>query len=260
MKAFQNSALYQVEDYDTLLQSLKESSHFLLYTGGNLDDNDIYLIDIRELSESSDEEIINILESHNLGSDILPKLDIKNSLKFYNKSLSTYSNWDSKNNSGSDIFYNHVCQCTHGGKGTNAYIEHVETTLRINNNINSENKNLDVNIEAEKEMLELEAKLQSLGYLLILHLSEHIVWENSMYNLSEATVIKFENFSVRNELDTVTLITQGSIYALEYQCDRFQQVVGLSVFFSWKENVWWMMLKIRFIVLTRVTLDAVTVC
>lgn len=96
MKAFQNSALYQVEDYDTLLQSLKESSHFLLYTGGNLDDNDIYLIDIRELSDSSDEEIINILESHNLGSDILPKLDIKNSLNFYNKLPSTYSNWDSK--------------------------------------------------------------------------------------------------------------------------------------------------------------------
>ena len=231
IKAFQNSALYHVEDYDTLLKGLRDSGHFLLYTGGDLEDNGIYLIGSRELLESTDDEIINILESRNLGSDLLPKLDIKNSLNFYNKLPSTSSNWDSKNNSGSDIFYNHVYQCMHEEKGRNKYTEPAETTLGVNNSVNSESKILDANAEAEKEMLELEAKLQSLGYLLILHPSKQNVWEGSMYKLSEDTVIKFENFSVRNELDTVTLITQGSSYALEYQCDRFQQVVGPSVFF-----------------------------
>lgn len=230
-KAFQNSVLYHVEDYDILLQGLKDSGHFLLYTGGDLEDNGIYLIGSRELLGSSDEEIVNILESRNIGCDLLPKLDIKNSLNFYNGLPCASSNFDLINDSDGIISYPSNYNTIDNIEGANSYAERKHNNSRTNRKTNSNHKILDTNREAENEMLELEEKLQSLGYLLILRPSKPIVWEGSMYNLSENTVIHFEKFDIKNGLDTITLITQGSSYALEYQCDRFQQVAGPSVFF-----------------------------
>lgn len=230
-KAFQNSVFYHVEDYDILLQGLKDSGHFLLYTGGDLEENGIYLIGSRELLGSTDEEIINILQSRNIGCDLLPKLDIKNSLTFYNGLPYASSNVDLINDNDGVLSHSTNYQSTNHIEGANSYTEHEHNNSKPNNNINSNHKILVANAEAEDEILELEKKLQSLGYLLVLHPSKPIVWQGSMYNLSEDTVIDFEKFGIRNDLDTITLITQGSSYALEYQCDRFQQVVGPSVFF-----------------------------
>lgn len=238
-KAFQNAVYYQIENYDTLLQGLRDSGHFLLYTGGDLEDNGVYLIGSRELLGATDDEIMKILESINIGCDLLPKLDIKNSLKLYN-GLPLNTDHDSA------IVHNYVIEnvpyhslqtefqtrkrsSTNKAKGINEF--ELMNTLSNNFYTNHDDNTLDASAEAEKEIVELESKLQSLGYILILHPSKPIVWEGNMYNLSEDATLNFDKFGIKSELDTVTLISQGSSYALEYQCDRFLQTVGSSVSF-----------------------------
>lgn len=238
-KAFQNSVYYHIQDYDVLLHGLKASGHFLLYTGGDLEDNGIYLVCSRELLGCTDDEIMKILESTNIGCDLLPKLDIKNSLNLYN-GLPDDGDLDSAivhNYIIENVPYHSLQTDFDARRRTNPNDAQRLNEFNVINppgnqySMNSNGYNEDATTEAEKEIIELEAKLQSLGYILVLHPSKPIVWEGNMYNLSEESTLNFEKFSIKSDLDTVTLVSQGSSYALEYQCDRFQQIVGSSVSF-----------------------------
>lgn len=243
-KAFQNSVNYQIENYETLLEGLKNSGHFLLYTGGDLEDNGIYLIGSQELLGSSDEEIMKILESTNIGCDLLPKLDINNSLTLYN-GLDNPIDLDTAivhNYNIEDIPYHGLQSDYKQRKRSNTRgLTDQDYDFNGNNHFNKNfygnnvNNGIDANTEAEQELVDLEAKLQSLGYILILHPSKPIVWEGTMYNLSEDTVLEYSKFPIHNAVDTITLISQGSSYALEYQCDKFLQWVGSSVSFIEKK-------------------------
>lgn len=83
-KAFQNSVHYDINDHFRLLENLKNSGHFLIYTGGILEENGIYLIASEELLGCSDDEIIDILQCAKIGSDLIPKIEINNNLAIYN--------------------------------------------------------------------------------------------------------------------------------------------------------------------------------
>lgn len=52
-----------------------------------------------------------------------------------------------------------------------------------------------------------------------------------MYNLSDNKTIKPEGLNLKVIPNSIDLMCQGSSYALEYQCDRFQQISGSSVSF-----------------------------
>ncbi|SCW00310.1 LAFE_0C01332g1_1 [Lachancea fermentati] len=224
-KAFQNSVNYKVNDNKELLKNLKNSGHFLLYTGGELEKNGIYLFCSGELLGSSDEDILRILHNTEVGSDLIPNVEIDNSLSVYN---ALESGWDQD-----AIIYQE-----YGSNGIAYY--HVQSDQHMRNplartrrkmNLSSNNIYEDVKSQ-EDEMFELEMKLRSLGYIVAVCPQEPILWEGEMLNLSEGITLTMSDFDVKISPDTLILLNQGSTYAMEYQCDKFQHYVGDSVSFS----------------------------
>lgn len=223
-KAFQNSVNYNVEDHKLLLQRLKDSGHFLIFTGGQLEQEGIYLIGSAELLGCSDEDILKILYNSEIGCDMIPKLEIRNSLSLYN---AVEKGWDPNTMIVQEVDSEGVCY----------YHIHSDAAMGHNHARNSsesgENTDAFYNDyrHTEQEIMELEIKLQSLGYILVLSPGEPMLWEGDMYNLSDEKVIKIEDFKLKVSQNTLVLMNQGSSYALEYQSDRFQQIACESVSF-----------------------------
>ncbi|CDF91353.1 ZYBA0S11-00892g1_1 [Zygosaccharomyces bailii CLIB 213] len=223
-KAFQNSVNYKIENHRLLLKKLKETGHFLIYTGGELEQNGIYLIGSAELLGCSDEDIFKILYNSEIGCDMIPKLDIRNSLSLYNAvekgcdpNTMIVQEVDSHG-----VSYYHI---------QNEFSENQARSCIRNRASTSPDMFFDEYQDSEKEMIDLELKLHSLGYVLVLCPDEPMLWEGDMYNLSDGSDIKADDFRNKVSSNTLLLMNQGSSYALEYQCDRFQQVVEDSVLF-----------------------------
>ncbi|QLG70803.1 hypothetical protein HG535_0A07450 [Zygotorulaspora mrakii] len=223
-KAFQNSVNYKVENHKLLLQNLKDTGHFLIFTGGDLEQEGIYLIGSAELLGCSDEEILKILYNSEIGCDMIPKLEIRNSLSLYN---AVEKGWDPNTMIVQEVDSEGVCY----------YHIHSETSMNHNHlrDSNYGTENMDHIYreyrDTEQEIIDLEMKLHSLGYILVLSPGEPMLWEGDMYNLSDEKVIKAEEFRLKVNQNTLILLNQGSSYALEYQSDRFQQIAGDSVSF-----------------------------
>ncbi|SCU77871.1 LANO_0A01486g1_1 [Lachancea nothofagi CBS 11611] len=224
-KAFQNSVNYKVNDNQELLKNLKDSGHFLIYTGGELEGSGVYLFCSGELLGSSDEEILKILHNSEIGSDLLPNVEIKNSLSVYN---ALESGWDQnailfQEYGANGVTYYHVQSEAHGRN----------TLVRGNRTGNQNGNNAFEDLKSEEnEMFELEVKLKSLGYIVAYCPQEPILWEGDMLNLSEGLVLTKRDFDIKLPSDTLVLLNQGSTYAMEYQCDKFQHFVGNAVSFS----------------------------
>ena len=246
-KAFENSVKFKIEDYDKLLTLLEESGHFLIYTGGELENNGVYLIGSNELLGIQDEDLIKILYSSDIGSDLIPKLNIENSLSIYN-ALQVQRDPDIGLNKDVDIHgvphhniggFSDIVSSYQQASRTHMKTHNInKINKRINKNYTAtkRNKTLPVNSspveDAERELFELEIRLHTLGYVLVLVPDRPVLWKGESYNLSGATTIKYEDFANnRNDMNTVTLINQGSCYALEYQCDRFRNVTNDCVTF-----------------------------
>lgn len=246
-KAFENSATFKIDDSDTLLTSLQNSDHFLIYSGGQLEDNGIYLIGSSELLGVDDETLMKILNSSDIGSDLIPKLSIENSLSIYN-ALKVQRDPElllRQHKDDEGVPYHNI------GNSNDITNEHeinseqplkTQSINKINKRINkkySQSKRtvgLPLNSspveDAERELFELEIRLHSLGYILVLIPDKPLLWEGQMYNLSSKSQIKFKEFPARNYgTNTITLVNQGSCYALEYQCNRFQQILGSTASF-----------------------------
>lgn len=223
-KAFQNSVNYNIQDHKALLQKLKETGHFLIFTGGDLEQQGVYLIGSPELLGCSDDDIMKILYQSEIGCDMIPKLEIKNSLSLYN---AVEKGWDPNtmivqevDNDG--VYYYRIQNEGAGNqqRSTNQYGSK-ETTDAF----------LDSYRDSEKEIADLEMKLHSLGYILVLCPGKPMLWEGEMFNLTDDTLINMETFNFKVVPNTLLLMIQGSGYALEYQNDRFQQIVGEAVSF-----------------------------
>lgn len=225
-KAFQNFVRYKIEDHNYLLKQLKETGHFLIYTGGYLEQNGTYLIGSPELLGCKDDDILRIIKNSDIGCDLVPKLEINNSLTIYN---ALDDNWNSNSSLGSDI----------SNDGTPFYyIKNDLTTQPRSYNGNRVNREPDFenSRSTEEEIYELETRLNSLGYVLVLTPQEPLLWEGEMYNLSDNKTIKPEGLNLKVIPNSIDLMCQGSSYALEYQCDRFQQISGSSVSFLEKKS------------------------
>lgn len=223
-KAFQNSVSYKVEHHKLLLKRLKETGHFLIYTGGELEQNGIYLVGSAELLGCSDEDIFKIIYNSEIGCDMIPKIDIRNSLSLYNAvEKGCDPNTMIVQEVDSDgVSYYHIlnefaeAQARFGGRNrTGTYSDLFADDYQ----------------DTQKEMIDLELKLHSLGYVLVLCPGEPMLWEGDMYNLSDGRGINADHFKSKLSSNTLLLMNQGSSYALEYQCDRFQQVADDSVLF-----------------------------
>ncbi|CCK69792.1 mitogen-activated protein kinase kinase kinase SSK2 KNAG_0D00390 [Huiozyma naganishii CBS 8797] len=235
-KAFQNSINYKIENYERLVNGLIETDHFLIYSGGELENNGVYLVASRELLGVTDAEIFKILDSTNIGCDLIPKLDIKNSLTIYNAiEIENDDNSTIAQSHDKDgVPYHSIETRSFSHHRGNLYSQNTHNTSQYHGLVDTKrgsNSPINAQSENEQEILDLEFELQSLGYLLVLYPSDPIIWEGKIFNLSEQTRIKFDSFFSKNPMGTMTLISEGSSYALEYQFDRFQQIAGLSASF-----------------------------
>lgn len=221
-KAFQNSVNYKIQDHKALLQKLKDTGHFLIFTGGELEQQGIYLIGSSELLGCTDEDILKILYNSEIGCDMIPKLEIKNSLSLYN---AVEKEWDPNTMIVQEVDADGVCYY-HIQSEDGVSMENAARRSRLHVDSLFDNYR-----DTEKEMLDLETKLHSLGYVLVLCPEKPMLWEGEMYNLSDDKVIKAEDFNQKINPNTLTLMIQGSGYALEYQNDRFQQIVSDAVSF-----------------------------
>lgn len=233
-QAFENSATYNIEDHRELFYQLKETDHFLIRANGDLEANGIYLIGSPELLGLTDREILRIIESSTVGCDLVPKLDIRNSLTIYNAfDIQNDPNSTIVQNSNPDGVPYHTVQFELNGGGHHRNTLHNNfrnnSLYKTTTNHNDYNVNYSDYLDTEREYMELELKLQSLGYLLIITPSEPIVWEGKMYNLSEDTIIQYDSFCTKDPKNSITLIVQESSYSLEYLSERFQQIAGDSV-------------------------------
>lgn len=221
-KAFQNSVNYNIQDHKALLQRLRDTGHFLIFTGGELEQQGIYLIGSAELLGCSDEDILKILYNSEIGCDMIPKVELKNSLSLYN---AVEKGWDPNTMIVQEVDADGVC-----------YYK-IQSEDSVNQESAAKRSRMQVDSlfdnyrDTEKEMMDLEAKLHSLGYVLVLCPGKPMLWEGEMYNLSDDKVIKAEDFKQRVNTNTLVLMIQGSGYALEYQNDRFQQIVSDAVTF-----------------------------
>lgn len=219
MKAFQNSVYYEINNHSQLLETLKASNHFLIYTGGIVEENGIYLIASEELLGCSDEEILDVLNCSHIGSDLIPKVEIKNSLAIYNPS-SDLSLADT-------VFVQEV-----GRDGLSYYHLKQDTTQKPTGR--STAAGLQPNDKAQ-ELSQLKSKLKSLGYILVFCPSEPMVWSGDVYNLTRSEPLSMLELKVDVAADTLVLLNQGSSYGLEYQIDRLYHCVGQSISFREKK-------------------------
>ncbi|CCF59029.1 hypothetical protein KAFR_0F04340 [Kazachstania africana CBS 2517] len=234
-KAFQNSVTYKINDHKILFRNLIKQGHFLIYTGGNLESEGIYLIGSPELLGCQDQDILDILKNEDIGSDLLPRLEIKNSLSLYNAVEAVWnSNTKIMHNLGQNgVSYYYVSNDEpaewnpHGAQQIpfRGYSQHT------NCNHNKSNAAFEDLHEAQGEIEKLELKLHSLGYILVLCAGESMLWEGEMYNLSSKEPLKMKDFNFQLSPNSLVLMNQGSSYALEYQTDRFDQVAEGSVSF-----------------------------
>lgn len=229
-RAFQNSAHYEINDSKELLKELKDSGHFLIYTGGSLEDNGVYLVGSAELLGCQDSEIMRILNNSDIGSDLIPSIEINNSLSAYNR-FEGYSDQDA-NLQLENAIYN------------SQHYDNFRTSSRMmpiatnNNDTGNDISGLQPNYatsfdynDTEREILYLESKLQSLGYILVLCPGHPMLWEGDMYTLFDETPLQFEKFKLKLQVNKLALLNQGSSYALEYQTDSFQQIAEYTVSF-----------------------------
>lgn len=225
-KAFQNFVRYKIEDHNYLLRQLKETGHFLIYSGGYLEQNGTYLIGSPELLGCKDDDILRIIKNSDVGCDLVPRLEINNSLTIYN---ALDGKWNSNSSLGSDI----------SSDGTPFYYVKNDLTSQprsYNGNRVNREPDFENSKSTEEEIYELETRLNSLGYVLVLTPQEPLLWEGEMYNLSDNKVIKAEDLNLKVISNSIDLMCQGSSYSLEYQCDRFQQIASNSVSFLEKKS------------------------
>ena len=69
--------------------------------------------------------------------------------------------------------------------------------------------------DSDKEILRLEMKLQSLGYLIILCPGEPVLWESDIHNLSSIEPLSLDEFELKLAPNTLCLINQGSTHVLK---------------------------------------------
>lgn len=219
-KSFQNSMNFKIEDHNLLLKQLKDAGHFLIYTGGELEQNGNYIIGSPELLGCEDTEILRILNNSEIGCDLIPKMEIKNSLLLYNAT------------DRADDPYSIIVQ-NFGSDGVSYYQLLGNEVGSSSRKIKRSNRNFteDTFIDTQNEMRSLEDTLHSLGYILILSPSEPMLWEGEIYNLSDDFILKNEKFNIKVLPNHLTIINQGSSYALDYLSDRLLSHVGNCVSF-----------------------------
>lgn len=224
-KAFQNSAVYQINHNVRLVKKLKDAGYFLVYPGNNLESDGVYLLAAPELLGCDNDTILRIFKNKSIGCDLIPKLDIGNNLNMYDVTTKeTGSNiLVSKEEDSKGIPYYRVV-----ANSPNDLDRHVHQSKREKSTAAPYDQRLD---EENSEVLELELALSSLGVLVVLFPGEPVVWEGPVYKLSDDSIFTSNEINLKKigNPNTLVLLNQGSNYALTYQVDKFNQIVGDSV-------------------------------
>lgn len=219
VKAFQNACTYRIKNNLLLFEYLKETGHFLIHTGGRLEETGIYIFGSKELMGYSADEIIKILKGSEIGSDLIPEVPIKNSLSLYTAVEQGFSS-------------DHILVQERRADGVSFY--HVQSenskknNLKIRNGKHSLWSSYDSNDE-ENELLVFSMKLKSLGYLLAVCPGEVVLWEGEVFDFSSGNEVDKLDLNMNIKPNTLVLLNQGSTYSSEYQCDRFEHFVDDTV-------------------------------
>lgn len=225
---FQNSVHYKIRDHKSLLDALKNTGHFLLYTGGVLENKGIYLIASSELLGCDDKTILRILEGRDVGCDLVPKLEINNSLALFNKidefwDINSYliRYTDSEGNNHYEIRNDHAGTYPRRQYGVRELGSHLPEYERS---------------DTTSQSVELQEKLHGLGYLLVICPDEPMLWEGEMYNFSNSNLLCSEKYSLNIKQGSLVLLNQESTYSLEYQRERLQRIAAKSISFIEKRS------------------------
>ncbi|CCF57450.1 hypothetical protein KAFR_0C04590 [Kazachstania africana CBS 2517] len=249
-KAFQNTVTYTVNDCASLLENLRNTGHFLIYSGSRLERNGVYLIASPNLIGIDDDELLRILKNAEIGCDIIPKIEIKSSLSIYGI-MDVMENPNTKlvqKTSPEGVPYHEIVQEDVTSEDANLtkvhdLSAHTSRTYSSGNILTvprrafkltksgsyyNGNKYQTFHTESEKEILELEAKVDSLGYILLLSTGQPIIWEGSVHNVV-AKSIDFGEILKSAKPNTLTLFNQGSSYSLDYRNDTLKNLAGNSI-------------------------------
>lgn len=227
VKAFQNSAVYQINHNAQLVKKLKDAHYFLVYSGNTFESSAVYMFAAPELLGCDNDTILRILRNKSIGCDLVPKLDIGNNLNVYDITTkeTDLNILVSKGEDSKGIPYYRVV-----ANSSSDLDRHAHQSKKKNFSTDPFDQHLD---EKNNEVFELEVALSSLGALVVLYPGEPVVWDGPVYKLPG------NNLFASNEMDlgkignpnTLILLNQGSNYALTYQIDKFNQTVGDSVSF-----------------------------
>lgn len=223
MKAFQNCVKYKIEDHSDLIEHLENTGHFLLYSGGEIEENGVYIIGSPELLGCTDTDLIDILNYKDIGSDLIPELEIKNSLSIYNATNSSIDPntliTEGMNPDGNYYFYM-----------KNNEMTKPKLRKKSHSNLSKAPKApaYETYVDSQQEILRLESKLQSLGYLLIVCPEKPMFWGGDVYDMTDYKLITMDKLLPNIQPGTLTLMNQGSSYALEYQSDKFDSLSSVS--------------------------------
>ncbi|KAL6946347.1 hypothetical protein ACO0RG_000493 [Hanseniaspora osmophila] len=236
---------FQDENWNTVLENLVASNHTLLYTGGELESYGIYALISKEIVEKGSykkDDILKILNNSSICSDVVPTINIKNSLHVYgNENIyQIYSEdpeskvyWKTHTENG--ISYHNLVvgdnnPSTKSFEASNEPKEGVASQKKeetLENIYKGEQGYTDEeNEEYEKKRLrQMEETLEQNGYLILLKADSSMLWEGSTIILEEPVLSSEIKLDLQKLLASdnfnLSLLTEGSPYSTDYQMRKF---------------------------------------
>lgn len=229
-KAFQNCVKYQVLNYDQLFKHLINTNHFLLYTGGEIELQGIYIVGSEQLIDCDEQDIKDILNNKDIGSDLIPDLGVISNLMLYSQDSVKLDKIDllSYEEKMAGSFLSNKNKLMQNFSSRNNSVFTSKRFVYDNDAEDEEGNNGNSDPNNEQHFNKLRAKLQSLGYLLILKPREPLIWNGDIINFFQDKPLKLKNLRVDVEYDDMILINQGSSYALDYQNDQFDNLQSVK--------------------------------
>ncbi|KAL6950140.1 hypothetical protein ACO0QE_000816 [Hanseniaspora vineae] len=246
---------FQDENFDTVLKDLVTSNHTLLYTGGELESYGVYALISKEIVEKRSykkNDILKILNNASICSDVLPTIDIKNSLHIYgNENIyQIYSEdpeskvyWKTHTQNGISYHKLVVGDKTPNVKSSEESKEekkevdsqtHEETSKGFYTGEQSLSE-AEGEFSEKKGLRQTEKTLEQNGYLILVKADSSMLWEGPTMILEEPVFSSEIKLDIQEFLASdnfkISLLTEGSPYSTDYQMRKFHSRMNNTLSF-----------------------------
>lgn len=222
--SFQDLAEFNVQNQLKLLEKLKRAGHFLLYTGGQLEQNGIYLFGNSKLLSCGDEEVKRILYNSDCGCEMNPKLFVESSLSLYNVQGGRIVPEGYTSDSSKELVDRSYLDMD--AKNRNV-LEDTENDTRNY----SQSKIFADNGHRRDYYDGWQEPIDGHGYLLAFCPSEPMLWEGMTYNMSHDTILAPEKINLGLTPGKIALMSEKSNHALQFIQRQFDELAGDTVDF-----------------------------